>query len=59
MSASSGSAKHREMLGQALADARLGRCDVMLVWALDRVSREGIKATLAILRRFASHGTAV
>ena len=59
MSASNGSTKHREMLGQALADARLGRFDVMLVWALDRVSREGVEATLAILRRFAGHGTAV
>jgi DNA invertase Pin-like site-specific DNA recombinase len=47
------------MLGQALADARLGRFEVMLVWALDRVSREGVEATLAILRRFAGHGTAV
>jgi len=57
--ASNGSARHREMLGQALADARLGRFEVMLVWALDRVSREGVEATLAILRRFAGHGTAV
>ena len=59
VSASSGSARHREMLGQALADARLGRFEVMLVWALDRVSREGVGATLAILRRFAGHGTPV
>jgi putative DNA-invertase from lambdoid prophage Rac len=59
VSASNGSAKHREMLSQALDDARLGRFGVMLVWALDRVSREGVEATLAILRRFASNGTAV
>ena len=59
VSASNGSAKHREMLSQVLADARLGRFEVMLVWALDRVSREGVEATLAILRRFAGHGTAV
>jgi DNA invertase Pin-like site-specific DNA recombinase len=57
VTASNGSARHREMLGQALADARLGRFEVMLVW--DRVSREGVEATLAILRRFAGHGTAV
>jgi hypothetical protein len=57
--ASNGSARHREMLSQAVADARLGRFEVMLVWALDRVSREGVEATLAILRRFAGHGTAV
>ena len=41
---------------RAPADARLGRFEVMLVWALDRVSREGVEATLAILRRFAGHG---
>ncbi len=59
VSASNGGAEHREMLGQALADARLGRFEVMLVLALDRVSREGAEVTLAILRRFAGHGTAV
>ena len=56
---SNGDAKHREMLGQALADARLGRFEVMLVWALDRVSCEGVEVTLGIFRRFACHGTAV
>jgi len=59
VSASKGKAEHRDMLNRALTDARLGHFDVMLVWALDRVSREGVEATLAILRRFASHGTAV
>lgn len=59
VSASKGKAEHREMLGRALADARLGHFDVLLVWALDRVSREGVEATLGTLRRFASHGTAV
>jgi hypothetical protein len=54
-----GSAKHRDMLTRALADARLGRFEAVLVWALDRVSREGVEATLAILRRFAGHGAAV
>jgi Resolvase, N terminal domain len=39
VSASNGSTRHREMLGQALSDARLGRFELMLVWALDRVSR--------------------
>ena len=32
---------------------------MVLVWALDRVSREGVEATLAIPRRFAGHGAAV
>ena len=47
------------MLTRALADARLGRFEVAPVWALDRVGWEGVEATLAILRRFAGHGTAV
>jgi len=59
VSASNGSVKHREMLNRAISDARLGHFEVMLVWALDRVSREGVEATLAILRRFAGHGAAV
>jgi putative DNA-invertase from lambdoid prophage Rac len=49
----------REQLGQALDDARLGRYDVLLVWALDRLSREGVEATLALLRRFREHGVVV
>ena len=39
--ASAWKAEHREQLGQALADARVGRYDVLLCWALDRLSREG------------------
>ena len=39
--------------------ARLGRFEIVLVWALDRVSPGGVEATLAILRRFAGHGAAV
>jgi DNA invertase Pin-like site-specific DNA recombinase len=38
--------EHREQLGQALADTRLGRYDVLLCWALDRLSREGVEAAL-------------
>ena len=59
VSASTGKAAHKEMLAAALADARTGQFDVLLVWALDRLSREGVEATLAILRRFAGHGTAI
>ena len=44
--------KHREQLRQALTDARLGKFEVMLVWALDRLSREGVEATLGLLRQF-------
>lgn len=57
--ASAWNGKHREQLAQALADARIGRYDVLLIWALDRVSREGVEATLGILRRFRDAGAAV
>ena len=50
--ASAWKGEHREQLAVALADARLGRYDVLLVWALDRLSREGVEATLGLLRRF-------
>lgn len=51
--------KHREQLRQALADARARKFDVILVWALDRLSREGIEATLSIMRRFSAEGVPV
>jgi DNA invertase Pin-like site-specific DNA recombinase len=51
--------KHREQLSAALADARARKFDVMLVWALDRLSREGIEPTLSIMRRFSAQGVAV
>lgn len=51
--------EQREQLGQALSDARAGRYDILLVWALDRLSREGVEATLGLLRRFREHGAQV
>jgi DNA invertase Pin-like site-specific DNA recombinase len=50
--ASAWNGAHREQLAAALADARLGRYDVLLVWALDRLGREGVESTLGVLRRF-------
>lgn len=35
--------------------ARLGRYQVVLIWALDRLSRRGIEDTLNVLRRLAEH----
>jgi len=49
----------RPQLNQALDGARLGRYEVLLVWALDRLTREGVEATLALLRRFRQSGVAV
>jgi putative DNA-invertase from lambdoid prophage Rac len=51
--------KHREQLREALADARARKFDVLLCWALDRLSREGIEATLSIMRRFSAEGVPV
>jgi putative DNA-invertase from lambdoid prophage Rac len=57
--ASAWNGKHRDQLRQALDDARRGRYDVLLVWALDRLSREGIEATLSVMRQFTERGVAV
>jgi hypothetical protein len=51
--------KHRATLDDALRGARLGEFDVLLVWSLDRISREGVEATLGILRKFRQHGVPV
>jgi DNA invertase Pin-like site-specific DNA recombinase len=40
--ASAWKGEHRDQLVAALTDARLGRYDVLLVWALDRLDREGV-----------------
>jgi putative DNA-invertase from lambdoid prophage Rac len=57
--ASAWKGEQHERLRQALNDARAGRYQVLLVWALDRLSREGIEATLGLLRRFRDRGVAV
>lgn len=35
--------------------ARLGRYDVVLLWAIDRLSRKGIEDTLAVMRQIYDH----
>jgi putative DNA-invertase from lambdoid prophage Rac len=57
--ASAWKGQHRDQLGLALADARTGGYDVLLCWALDRLSREGVEATLGLLRRFHAAGAPV
>lgn len=49
---------HR-VLEEVLADARAGRFDVLLVWALDRLSRAGPLATLQLVDRFGRLGVQV
>lgn len=43
------------MLSQAHDDARLGHFKVLLIWSLDRLSREGIAATLEAVHGFERH----
>jgi putative DNA-invertase from lambdoid prophage Rac len=49
----------RPLVDEALHDARLGRYEILLVWALDRLCREGVEATLKLLRRFREQGANV
>lgn len=43
-------------LKQALEDAYIGHIDVLVIWALDRITREGIEALMKIKRLFAERG---
>lgn len=52
-------AGHQKELARLLADARLGRFDAILVWALDRLSREGALAILKLVHRLNSYGCQV
>ncbi len=47
------------MLGQVYRDARQGKFQVLLIWALDRLSREGPLATLEIVHRLGNYGVTV
>lgn len=51
--------KHQAQVNQALQGARLGRYQVLLVWALDRLSREGVEAMLRTMRQFRERGVRV
>ena len=50
---------HHAELDNVLQGARTGEFDVLLVWALDRLSREGIEAMMKLLRQFHENGVAV
>ncbi len=50
---------HRKALALAHQDARLGRFKVVLLWSLDRVSREGVLATLEAVNGFERQGCQV
>ena len=50
---------HNKALSGALEDARRGQYSVLLVWSLDRLSREGPQAMLEIVSRFAQYNVQV
>jgi DNA invertase Pin-like site-specific DNA recombinase len=50
--------RKRKDFDHMFADAARGRFDVLLFWALDRFSREGIRKTLAYLERLDHCGVA-
>ena len=50
---------HQKALGQVCRDARAGRFKVLLIWSLDRLSREGPTATLEAVSRLARQGVHV
>jgi DNA invertase Pin-like site-specific DNA recombinase len=52
------SVEHRKQLGAMFAAAARREFDLLLVWSLDRFSREGMAATVNHLQRLSSHGVA-
>lgn len=50
---------HQAELARLLNDARLAKFQVVLVWALDRLSREGALAILSLVDRLKRHGIKV
>ena len=46
-------------ISEAIKEARLGKFKVLLIWALDRLSREGIAKTLDIVNRFQRVGCGI
>jgi len=52
---------HQKELARLLADCRNGRhrVDVVLVWALDRLSREGAAAILNLVNTFKAYGVGI
>jgi len=51
--------EYRATLKQAMDDAYRGEFEVLVVWALDRLTREGAEGLLRILREFRERGCSV
>jgi DNA invertase Pin-like site-specific DNA recombinase len=50
---------YKATLQRALEDAWQGKFSVLIVWALDRITREGAEGALRILRQFRERGCSV
>ena len=50
---------HQKALTEVYNDAKAGRFNVFVVWALDRLSREGVGPTLEIVNRLGKSGIEV
>lgn len=50
---------HLKAMSGVYEDAHLGQFQVLLVWALDRLSRQGVAATLQIIQRLATYNVQV
>ena len=50
---------HQKELARLVKDAYLRKFDVILVWALDRLSREGALAILNLTHKLSSYGVKV
>jgi DNA invertase Pin-like site-specific DNA recombinase len=51
--------EYKAKLQQALDDAWQGKFNVLVVWALDRITREGAEGALRIIRQFRERGCTV
>ncbi len=50
---------HQRELANLIADARKGRFQMVLVWALDRLNREGALALLSLVQKLSTCGVKV
>jgi len=50
---------HQQELARLVRDARKGRFSIVLIWALDRLSRLGALSILSLIHRLASYGVRV
>lgn len=54
-----GGAEYKRTLQRALDDAHVGKFKVLIVWALDRIAREGAEDALRIFPQFRQRGCIV